>query len=170
MATLLIALLAAAGAGASGVASRGALATVSPVPKSCPSRSVIRAALHLEVRHVIVQVGPLSSTVTNGFSPPTAQNKAKNTGYERTCTYSTTAAPVTISFVAPVTTTTFNQSRKAAHKSGSVIVVHDLGDAAWAQNKSGELFVLLGTLEVVVTTQPENTTQLQSLASQILPR
>ena len=111
-ATLLTALLIAAGASASGALSRSTLATVSPVPKSCPSRSVIRAALHVQVRHVVVQAGPLNSTVTNGFSPPTAQNKAKNTGYERTCTYSTTAAPVTISFVAPVTTKTFNQSRK----------------------------------------------------------
>ena len=169
-AILLTVLVTAAGAGASGAVSHVTLATVSPVPKACPSRSVIRAALHLNVRHVIVQAGPLSSTVTNGFSPPTAQNTTKNTGYERTCTYSTTAAPVTISYVAPVTTVTFNQSRMAARKGGPVVVVHDLGDAAWASKGNGELFVLLGTLEVVVSMQQTTTAQLQSLASQVLPR
>ncbi len=169
-AILLTVLWTAAGAGASGTASGARLATVSAVPKSCPARSVIRATLHLNVRHVIVQAGPLSSTVTNGFAPPTPQNKAKNTGYERTCTYSTTAAPVTISYVAPVTTGTFDQSRKSARKSGPVIVVHDLGDAAWASKGNGEVFVLLGTLEVIVSTQQTSSAQLQSLASRVLPR
>lgn len=157
--------LLAAGAPAAARAARPAA-----VFRWCPTVSLLRGTLHEQVHGLVAHTGPLASTITNGFAPPAPGNIATSTGLERTCNYLTDGAPVTISFLAPVTAATFGASRSAARKAGSIVGIRGLGDDAWAPASGGELFVRIDSLDIVLSAPGAAGRALKSLASAVIAR
>ena len=128
-----------------------ATASTNPVPKTCPSTSVVAASLKQRV-----------SKVT-----PVASRTA--TGSKLTCTYTTSfVVPDTITFGSPVTATAFAASQKAAGKGVTVVAVHGLGNAAWAVKAGNGLSVLNGTLDIVISAPKTTDAELEALARKIL--
>ena len=137
--------------GASSAAAWSAARSSTPVPKTCPSASVVTATL----KHKVSKVTSTASTTA--------------TGSNRICTYKTSApAPTTIRFGSPVTRAAFAASQKAAGKGVVVITVHGLGDAAWAVKAGNGLSVLKGTLDIVFSAPETTDAELEALARKIL--
>jgi hypothetical protein len=125
--------------------------SASPVPKTCPSTSVVAATLKEKVSKV-------ASAFTSG-----------STGSKRTCTYTTAfVVPTRITFGSPVTAAAFAASQKAASKGVPVVTVHGLGDAAWAVKAGNGLAVLKGTLDIVISAPKTTDAELEALARKIL--
>lgn len=123
----------------------------SPVPKTCPSTSVVASTLKQKV-----------SKVASTFS-------SSSTGSKRTCTYTTSfVVPTKITFGSPVTAAAFAASQKAASKGVAVVSVHGLGDAAWAVKAGNGLAVLKGTLDIVISAPQTTDAELEALARKIL--
>ena len=123
----------------------------SPVPKTCPSTSVVASTLKQKVSKV-------SSTLSSS-----------STGSKRTCTYTTSfVVPTKITFGSPVTAAAFAGSQKAASKGVPVVTVHGLGDAAWAVKAGNGLAVLKGTLDIVISAPQTTDAELEALARKIL--
>jgi hypothetical protein len=141
------------------------------VPRSCPPRSMLRTALHLNITRVTSFVGEISSTTLPGMGPAPASAHYVKTGQnERTCTYTgSPAGPITVSFVSPVTARAFTRSRTSLRKSGvAVVLVVGLGDSAWAARAGGLLFVLEGGLEIVISAPRTSGADLKVLANQLV--
>jgi hypothetical protein len=135
--------------GASSASSAARLGT--PVPKTCPSTSVVAATLKQKV-----------SKVASAFT-------SSSTGSKRTCTYTTSfVVPTTITFGSPVTAAAFAASQKAASKGVPVVTVHGLGNAAWAVKAGNGLAVLKGTLDIVISAPKTTDAELEALARKIL--
>ena len=100
-----------------------------------------------------------------GPAPDSAHYK-KTSQRERTCTYSVTpTGPMSISFIAPITREAFTRSRAALRKSGvAVASVEGIGDSAWAARKGGLLFVLKGSLDIVISAPRLSLADLKALA------
>jgi hypothetical protein len=143
-----------------------AAAAGSPVPRSCPSASKLAAVLHQKVRIVSQQAGQMSTAPTQGPGAPSGgYTPTTSSGYQRTCTYAS-PAPLTISFSAPVTAKSFAASRNAQNKHGGAVVVHSLGDSAW--EAGGEIFVLDGMLDIVITGPATTASELRALAHELV--
>jgi hypothetical protein len=149
----------------SAAASATAAPAASALPKACPSKAVVQRTIHLTVRRVVSRKRPIVSvSQTGGFGAPSASS-GKSSGSERTCTYTTSGAvPVTITFSTPVTASVFAAARKANAHSAPVVVVHGVGDSAWATKSGGQLFVLKGTLDVAISAQGVGAVELAALA------
>jgi hypothetical protein len=139
------------------------------VPKTCPDPATVRAALHQKVSHVKEYAGPVAASTTPGMGPaPTASGTGRAAGYERTCTYSgLVTEPISVTFVSPVTAKAFASSRKALGSSNEVVEVRGLGGPAWSTG--GILFVLRGTLDIVISAPTNSVAELKTLAHS-LPR
>jgi uncharacterized secreted protein with C-terminal beta-propeller domain len=126
-------------------------AASTPVPKACPTTSLVSATLKQKV-------SKLSSTTAT-----TA------TGSKRTCVYTTNlAAPTTIIFGSPVSAAAFTASQKAAAKGVTVVSVKGLGNAAWVVTRGNGLSVLTGTLDIVISAPETTDAELEALAHKIL--
>jgi len=171
-ASLLIAAALAAGALTTlpAAAARAALDT-DGLPRACPAPSLLRTALRLNVRRVSSYAGPISSTTLAGMGPaPDDAHYKKTAQRERTCTYSGSSnGPITISFVSPMTADAFTQSRTSLHKSGVAIAsVAGIADRAWAARAGGLLFVLKGSLDIVISAPRTSVADLKGLAGLIV--
>jgi hypothetical protein len=145
-----------------------AAAAGSPVPKSCPPASKLAKVLHAKVRAVSQQAGQMSTAATQGPGAPSGDyTPATSSGYQRTCTYAA-PAPLTISFSAPVSAKSFAVSREAQKKNGGAVVVPGLGDSAWAAKSGGEIFILDGTLDIVISAPASTGSQLRALAHELV--
>jgi hypothetical protein len=60
-------------------------------------------------------------------------------------------APITVSFVAPVTPAEFVAAREALGRSAGVIALRDLGAPAWATRAGGLVSVLRGSVDLVIS-------------------
>jgi hypothetical protein len=141
------------------------------LPKSCPAASVLTTALGLKVAHVRSYAGPISSTTLAGMGPaPDAAHYKKTLQSERTCTYSgSTTGPITISFIAPMTADAFSRSRTSLRKTGvAVASVGGIGDTAWAVRAGGLLFVLKGSVDIVISAPRISVVHLKALAGEIV--
>jgi hypothetical protein len=140
------------------------------LPRACPSAAVLRAALRQRVTHVNTYVGPISSTTLAGMGPaPDSAHYKKTSQRERTCTYRSLTGPVTISFIVPVTAQTFGRAKASLRKSGvAVTTVGGIGDTAWAAKAGGLLFVLRGSLDLVISAPRTSVADLKALAGQIV--
>jgi len=140
-------------------------------PSACPAASVLSAALRLKIRHVSSYVGSISSTTIPGMGPaPDDAHYKKTTQRERTCTYSGSPnGPITISFIAPITADAFSRSRTSLRRSGvAVVTIARLGDTAWAARASGLVFVLQGSLDIVISAPRSSLADLKALADRIV--
>lgn len=137
--------------GASSAAASSTQRASTPVPKTCPSTSIVAAALKQKVSKV------------------TSVAASTATGSKRTCTYKTSfVVPTTITFGSPVTTAAFAASQKAASKGVAVVTEHGLGNAAWAVRAGNGLAVLVGTLDIVISAPKTTDAELEALARKIL--
>jgi carbohydrate-binding DOMON domain-containing protein len=164
---LTVALVAAALVAAPGPASPAA----GGIPRTCPAASVLKAKLRQNVTHVTSYAGPISSTTLAGMGPaPDAAHYKSTSQTERTCTYAGSATGrITISFVAPMTTKAFVRSRTSLRKSGvAVAVVKGVGDTAWAARTGGLLFVLKGSLDVIISAPRTSMADLKALANELV--
>jgi hypothetical protein len=165
--SLLLAALAALSAGA-----LAASAAQAPgLPRSCPPASVLRTVLGLKVAHVTSYAGPISSTTLAGMGPaPDSAHYKKTAQTERTCTYSgSPTGPITISFIAPMTADAFSRSRTSLRKTGvAVASVGGIGDTAWAVRAGGLLFVLKGSVDIVISAPRMSVAHLKALAGELV--
>ena len=137
--------------GASSAAAAGVQSSITPVPRTCPSASLVTATL----KHKVSKVTSTAASTKSGSS--------------RTCVYKTSApVPTTIRFGSPVTAAAFAASQKAASKGVAVVTVHGLGDAAWAVKAGNGLSVLTGTLDIVISAPQTTDAELEALARKIL--
>jgi hypothetical protein len=127
-------------------------ATAPPVPAHCPAKAIVARTLHLRARRVETRLRTVGSvSQVGGFGAPTAAAPRRPAGRERTCVYTTSAMPVTIVFTSPVAARAFASARSSfARSRNAVVAVRGLGDSAFA-TPDGELFVLEGRLETVVS-------------------
>jgi len=127
--------------------------------------------LRLNVRRVASYAGPISSTTLAGMGPAPDDAHYKTTAQrERTCTYSGSSnGPITISFVSPMTADAFRQSRTSLGKSGvATASVEGVADRAWAARAGGLLFVLKGSLDIVISAPRTSVADLKGLAGLIV--
>jgi hypothetical protein len=142
-----------------------------PLPTRCPPASVLKAALRVHVTRVSSYAGPISSTTLAGMGPaPDSAHYRKTAQRERTCTYSgAPTGPITISFVAPVTSDAFLRARASLRQSGvPVATIPGIGDTAWAARAGGLLFVLRGGVDIVISAPRRSLEDLRLLAHQIV--
>ena len=148
----------------------GSLARVpsSSLP-ACPPASLLTAALHQRLGHATAHLGRIGSITSAGFGPaPTAAPRRGISQYERTCTYARgSVTPITVSFVAPVTSAEFTAARIALSRSVRVVVLRDLGTPAWGAKAGGLLFVLKGSLDVVISASATSVASLTALARDV---
>jgi hypothetical protein len=132
---------------------------------------VVRQALDRNITRVTTYAGPISSTTIPGMAPaPDSAHYTKTSQRERTCTYSgSLTGPITVSFVSPVTPEAFTRSRASLRTSGvAVALVEGTGDTAWAARSGGLLFVLEGSLEIVISAPRTSVADLRALANRIV--
>jgi hypothetical protein len=128
------------------------------VPKACPVRTVVAKALKVTV-----------SKTWSKFT--TTANRSS-----RTCTYDTSAgmlngvevSPTTIRFISPVSKASFAEQRKASSKGAAVVTVKGLGDQAFAIKRGNGLFILKGTLEVVISAPNAPDARLEALGHKLV--
>jgi hypothetical protein len=140
-----------------------ATAAAPSLPRHCPSATLVKRTLQVKTVRVESRtrtVGAVSQV--GGFGAPTSTTPAKPAGQERTCVYTTRAAPVTIVFTTPVTAAGFASARKSFARASKVAVVRGVGDSAWG-TADGELFVLRGQVEIVITATGARPAALASL-------
>jgi hypothetical protein len=144
-------------------------APTADLPRACPSASLLRATLHQRLDHPTAQVGRIGSITSTGFGPAPAGARRRTTSQtERTCTYARrSVAPITVSFVAPVTSAEFAAAREALGKSAGVIVLRDLGAPAWATRGGGLVSVLRGTIDLVISASQTSLADLVALAREL---
>jgi hypothetical protein len=153
-------------AGAAGAATPAAIGK-RQVPKSCPAPATVRTALHQKVSKVKAYAGPVAATTITGMGmPPASGGTGQASGYERTCTYSgLVTQPISVTYVSPVTAKAFASSRRALAKSTEVVDVSGLGGPAWSPGAGGILFVLRGTLDIVISAPTSKVAELKALAT-----
>jgi hypothetical protein len=144
--------LSAALLGASSAAASSAQRVSTPVP-ACPPAAVVTATLHQAIS---------KSTSTTSHA----------TGFSRICVYMTKhgliPSPITIRLGSPVSAAQFNLSVNAAKHGVVMVAVHGLGNEAWAVQRGNGLFVLKGTLMVVISAGATSDAQLEALAHKII--
>ena len=121
-------------------------ASVPPVPKSCPSASVVDTALGQQDKAPVVTTTP----------------------YARICTYKgTSIVPTKITFQED-TSQTFALGEKAAAAAGPLVKPKGLGKAAWGPKAGGGLYVFVGTYSIKILAPLVSTTKLEALARKLL--
>jgi len=133
-------LVAAACAAAVSVAT-GSAAT----PRSCPSASVVGAAL-----------GTKASTA-----------KVTKDPYGITCQYGTNALAPKVEFQQD-TASTFAAGEKAAASALSVVKIAHLGQAAWAPKSGGSIYVFTGGYQIKILALLTSLPKLEALARKLL--
>ena len=133
--------------GAMGVAVLVLAATTAAaaVPKSCPSASVVGAALG-----------------TKASTPRLAKNP-----YGITCTYGTNALAPKVEYQLD-TAATFAAGEKAANAASPVAKINHLGKAAWAPKSGGFLYVFTGSYSIKILAVLTSLPKLESLARKLL--
>jgi hypothetical protein len=166
-----VALAAAALAGAAGAATPAATGR-REVPKRCPAPATVRTALHQKVSKVKEYAGPVAATTMTGMGmPPASAGTGQASGFERTCTYSgVVTEPISVTYVSPVTAKAFASSRAALTRSTEVVNVGGLGGPAWSPASGGVLFVLRGTLDIVISAPTSKVAELKALATGLADR
>ncbi len=66
-----------------------------------------------------------------------------------------------------MTSAEFNEARVALSKSVGVVVLRGLGAPAWAAREDGLLFVLKGTLDVVISASATSAARLTALGREL---
>jgi hypothetical protein len=133
------------------VAAAPAAAGSTPVPKTCPSKTLVASKLKQKVS----KVTPKSTT--------------SKKGKELSCTYTTTSVvATTIRFGSPVSAAAFAASKKAASKGTTVVTVKGIGDQAWAVKAGNGLSALKGTLDLVISAPGTTDAELEALAKKII--
>jgi hypothetical protein len=154
-------------------ASPAAAASVARTPAAelppCPPASKLTTALHQRLGHPTAHLGRIGSITFAGFGPePAGTTRRAAYQYERTCTYARgSVTPITVSFVAPVTSAQFTAARIALARSVGVVVLGGLGAPAWRARGGGLLFVLRGRFEVVVSASATSVADLTALAREL---
>jgi hypothetical protein len=109
------------------------------------------------------------SVAVEGFAAPGAAARTTTAGYERICMYTTSGPePITITFASPVSPSSFTASRKAFRRRAGVVKVGGLGDAAWAAKAGTSLFVLDGSLDIVIGSPGTPAAALEALARKLV--
>ena len=127
-------------------ASPAGAASAPPVPKSCPSASVVNTALGQQDK------APAMTT----------------TPYARICTYKgTSIIPTKITFQED-TSQTFALGEKAAAAAGPLLKLKGLGKAAWGPKAGGGLYVFVGTYSIKILAPLVSTAKLEVLARKLL--
>jgi hypothetical protein len=122
-----------------------------PLPKACPSKSMLESALKDKITKVA------SATTTSSH------------GTVKVCAYKTSFKVHTeIAFGTPVSQTGFVAVRKAEAKKASIVVVHGVGDAAWALKGGAGFSFLKGTLDTGIAAPHATDAQLVTLARSII--
>jgi hypothetical protein len=115
------------------------------VPKSCPSASIVSAAL-----------GAKASTPRLAKSP-----------YGITCTYGTNALAPKIEFQLD-TAATFAAGEKSANAALHVMKIQHLGKAAWAPHTGGFLYVFTGSYSIKILAALTSLPKLEAMARKLL--
>jgi hypothetical protein len=122
-----------------------ATASAAAIPKSCPSASVVSAALGTKA------------------SKPTLTK----TPYGITCKYGTNALAPKVEFQVD-TAATFAAGEKAANGALHVTKIQHLGKAAWAPQTGGFLYVFTGSYSIKVLAVLTSLPKLEGLARKLL--
>ena len=122
-----------------------ATAAAAAIPTSCPSASIVSAAL-----------GTKASTPTLTRNP-----------YGITCKYGTSALAPKVEFQQD-TAATFAAGEKAANAALHVTKIQHLGKAAWASGTGGFLYVFTGSYSVKILAVLTSLPKLESLARKLL--
>lgn len=119
----------------------------SPTSRTCPSASVVNAALGLHAGAPV----------------------ATHAEYSKTCTYSGGIVPPRITFQVD-TASTFAAGEKAAASAlpGSVVKVNGLGQAAWTTKSGGSLYVFDNGTTIKILSLLTPTPKLEALARKLL--
>jgi hypothetical protein len=131
--------------GAAVLALSVATAAAAAVPKSCPSASIVGAALG-----------------TKASTPRLAKNP-----YGITCTYGTNTLAPKVEFQED-TAATFAAGEKAANAALHVMKIQHLGKAAWAPQSGGFLYVFTGGYSIKVLAVLTSLPKLEALARKLL--
>jgi len=115
------------------------------VPKSCPSASIVSAAL-----------GTKASTARLAKNP-----------YGITCTYGANALAPKVDFQLD-TATTFAAGEKAANAASPIAKINHLGKAAWAPKTGGFLYVFTGSYSIKILAVLTSLPKLEALARKLL--
>ena len=144
--------LSAALLGASPAAASSAQRVSTPVP-ACPSAAVVTATLHQAISK-------------------STSNTSHVLGFNRDCGYmakiGTIPSQITIELSSPVSAAQFNLKIKAAKGGVAMVAVHGLGNEAWVFQRGNGLFVLKGTLMVVISWGGTSDAQVEALARKII--
>jgi hypothetical protein len=123
-----------------------ATSNAAPIPKSCPSASVVNTALGQQDRTAV----------------------ATTTAYARICTYKGTGIlPTKITFQED-TSATFAAGEKAAAAAVPVVKVKGLGKSAWGPKVGGGLYVFVGAYSIRILSPLTSTAKLEVLARKLL--
>jgi len=114
-------------------------------PKSCPSASVVSAALG-----------------TKASTPKLTKNP-----YGITCQYGTNALAPKVEFQQD-TSATFAAGEKAAAAALPVVKIAHLGQAAWAPKSGGSLYVFTGSYQIKILAVLTSLPKLEALARKLL--
>src|SRR5579862_477929 len=115
------------------------------VPKSCPSASIVGAALG-----------------TKASTPRLAKNP-----YGITCTYGSNALAPKVDFQLD-TAATFAAGEKAANAALPVTKIQHLGKAAWTPKTGGFLYVFTGSYSIKILAVLTSLPKLEALARKLL--
>jgi hypothetical protein len=124
--------------------SAAALTRENALPKSCPSASVVSAAL-----------GQKATTPT-----------VTRSTYAITCVFGKSALSTKITFQVD-TASTFAASEKAAAAAAPVVKVQHLGKASWG-TKGGSLYVFTGSYTIKILSLLTSLAKLEALAHKLL--
>ena len=114
-------------------------------PKSCPSASLVSAAL-----------GTKASTA-----------KLTKNAYGITCQYGTNALAPKVEFQQD-TAATFAAGEKAAGAALPVVKIAHLGQAAWAPKSGGSIYVFTGSYQIKILAVLTSLPKLETLARKLL--
>lgn len=135
----------------------------------CPPSTLLTSTLHQRLGRATAHLARIGSITSAGFGPaPTGAPRHATSQYERTCTYARgTSTPVTVSFVAPVTSAEFTAERTALGRSSHMVVLRELGTQAWASGANGLAFVLKGTVDVLISAPAASLATVAALAREV---
>ena len=127
------------------LAAVAAIRVSAATPKSCPSASVVSAAL-----------GTKASTAKLTKNP-----------YGITCQYGTNALATKVEFQQD-TAATFAAGEKAAGAALPVVKIAHLGRAAWAPKSGGSIYVFTGSYQIKILAVLTSLPKLETLARKLL--
>ncbi len=135
-----------AAAAIAGVSPSATQAASPPTSRTCPSASIVNAAL-----------GEKGTSPTSSTTP-----------YSKTCTYPHTGIVATRITFQVDTSATFAAGENAAARVAPIVKIHGLGQAAWAPKVPGSLYVFNKGTTIKILALLVPTAKLEALARKLL--